>query len=98
LEAVEGGEFDLMLSDIVMAGALNGLDLARAVRQKHPDLLIVLATGYSDAAGQASAEFTAYSVADLDRAIAGARGRQSARQRKVVDFQNTKRERAAKGK
>ena len=91
-----------MLSDIVMAGALNGLDLARAVRQKHPDLLIVLATGYSDAAGQASAEFTVlrkpYSVADPDRAIAGARGRQSARQRKVVDFQNTKRERAAKGK
>ena len=91
-----------MLSDIVMAGPMNGLDLARAVRKKHPDLLIVLATGYSDAAGQAAAEFTVlrkpYSVADLDRAIAGARGRQSARQRKVVDFQNTKRERAAKGK
>jgi hypothetical protein len=32
LEVVEGGEFDLMLSDIVMAGPMNGLDLARAVR------------------------------------------------------------------
>ena len=36
LKAVEGGEFDLMLSDIVMAGSMNGLDLARAVRKKHP--------------------------------------------------------------
>ena len=102
LEVVEGGEFDLMLSDIVMAGPMNGLDLARAVRNKHPDLLVVLATGYSEAAGQAAAEFTVlrkpYNVADLDQAIADARRRQAARQRKVVDFQNTKRERAAKGK
>ena len=102
LEAVEGGEFDLMLSDIVMAGAMNGLDLARAVRKKHPDLLVVLATGYSEAAGQAAAEFTVlrkpYNVADLDQAIFDARRRQAARQRKVVDFQTTKRERAAKGK
>jgi PAS domain S-box-containing protein len=102
LEAVEGGEFDLMLSDIVMAGPMNGLDLARAVRKKHPDLLIVLATGYSDAAGQAAAEFTVlrkpYNVADLDQAIFDARRRQAARQRKVVDFPNTKRDRAAKGK
>jgi CheY-like chemotaxis protein len=102
LEAVEGGEFDLMLSDIVMAGPMNGLDLGRAVRKKHPDLLVVLATGYSDAAGQAGAEFTVlrkpYNVADLDQAIGDARRRQAARQRKVVDFSNTKRERAAKGK
>jgi DNA-binding NtrC family response regulator len=102
LEAVEGGKFDLMLSDIVMAGPMNGLDLAHAVRKKHPDLLVVLTTGYSDAAGQAEAEFMVlrkpYNVVDLDQAIANARRRQAARQRKVVDFQNTKRERAAKGK
>jgi signal transduction histidine kinase/ActR/RegA family two-component response regulator len=102
LKAVEGGAFDLMLSDIVMAGPMNGLDLARAVRKKHPDLLVVLATGYSEAAGQAAAEFTVlrkpYNVADLDQAIADARRRQAAGQRKVVDFQNSKRERAAKGK
>jgi CheY-like chemotaxis protein len=46
LKALYGGEFDLLLSDIVIAGAMNGLDLARAVRKKHPDLLVVLATGY----------------------------------------------------
>ena len=102
LEAVEGEEFDLMLSDIVMAGPMNGLGLARAVRKKHPDLLVVLATGYSDAAGQAAAEFTVlrkpYNIADLDQAIVDTRRRQAARQHKVVDFQNPKRERAAKGK
>ena len=102
LEAVEAGEFDLMLSDIVMAGMMNGLDLARTVRKKHPDLLIVLATGYSEAAGQAAAEFPVlrkpYNVADLDQAIFDARRRQAGRQRKVVDFQTTKRERAVRGK
>ena len=100
LEAVEGGEFDLILSDIVMAGPMNGLDLARAIRKKHPDLLVVLATGYSEAAGPAAAEFMVlrkpYNAADLDQAIAGARRRQAAN--KVVTFKNTKRERAAKGK
>ena len=102
LDAVEGGEFDLMLSDIVMAGPMNGLDLARAVRKEHPDLLVVLATGYGEAAGQAAVEFTVlrkpYNVADLDQALFDARRRQAARQRKVVDLQATKRERAAKGK
>jgi hypothetical protein len=43
---------------------MNGLDLARAVRKKHPDLLVVLAPGYSDAAGQA-AEFTVLRVMRL---------------------------------
>ena len=102
LEAVEGGEFDLMLSDIVMAGPLNGLDLARAVQKKRPDLLVVLATGYSEAAAQATTEFTVlrkpYDVADLDQAIADARRGQAARQRKVLEFQDPKRGRASKGK
>jgi ActR/RegA family two-component response regulator len=40
-----------------MAGAMNGLDLARDVHRQRPDLRIVLATGYSDAAtGAARAE------------------------------------------
>ena len=39
-----------------------------------------------------------YNVADLDQAIFEARKRQAAGERKIVDFQNTKRERAAKGK
>ena len=79
LEAVEAGGFDLMLSDIVMAGTMNGLGLARTVRQKHPDLLIVLATSYSEAAGQAAADFTVLfrpSCYLIDSATSGVRPRE----------------------
>ena len=37
---------DLVLSDVMMPGGVSGLQLARQVRQEHPDLPIVLATGY----------------------------------------------------
>ena len=48
---------DLVLSDIVMPGDLNGLDLARAVRQEHGTKIpILLATGYSDVAQIAADE------------------------------------------
>jgi two-component system NtrC family sensor kinase len=45
----------LVLSDIVMPG-MTGLDLARHIRQQHPDLPIILATGYSDKADLAIAD------------------------------------------
>jgi two-component system NtrC family sensor kinase len=48
--------FDLVLSDIVMPGPLNGVDLARMIRTRHPHLPILLATGYSDVAGAAAEE------------------------------------------
>jgi CheY-like chemotaxis protein len=74
LDAVAAGDFDVLLSDIVMAGAMNGLDLAREVRRHRPHLQIVLATGYSDAEAQAGREFTVlrkpYKLEDLDRAFA----------------------------
>ena len=67
-------EFDLMISDIVMAGEMDGLGLARDVRQRLPDLPIVLVTGYSDSAAAAQREFTVlrkpYRLAELSRAIA----------------------------
>jgi signal transduction histidine kinase/CheY-like chemotaxis protein len=37
----------LVLSDIVMPGRLNGLELARTLRRQRPDLPVLLATGYS---------------------------------------------------
>ena len=39
------GGVDLMFSDIRMPGQLSGLDLARAVRERRPDLPIVLTSG-----------------------------------------------------
>jgi signal transduction histidine kinase/ActR/RegA family two-component response regulator len=40
-------EVALVLSDIVMPGRLNGLELARTLRRERPQLAVLLATGYS---------------------------------------------------
>jgi two-component system NtrC family sensor kinase len=45
-----------MLTDIVMPGGMDGLELARAVRSLHPSLRMLLSTGYSSAAQDAAAE------------------------------------------
>jgi two-component system NtrC family sensor kinase len=46
----------LVLSDIVMPGGLDGLDLGRQLREQHPALPLVLTTGYSTAAQDAVTE------------------------------------------
>ncbi len=82
LEATEESPFDLIVSDIVMAGAMDGLGLARVLRHSQPDLPIVLVSGYSQSAAAADIEFTMlakpFQVADLSRAIAQATGEISA--------------------
>jgi PAS domain S-box-containing protein len=50
LDRLERGDrFDLLLSDIVMPGPIDGLALARRVRDQYPDLPVVLTTGFSQA-------------------------------------------------
>jgi PAS domain S-box-containing protein len=48
LEREAGGEVDLLFSDIVMPGGLNGLMLAERVRRRLPDLPVLLTTGYNE--------------------------------------------------
>jgi signal transduction histidine kinase len=43
-------QVDVMLSDIMMPGGVSGLELAREVQRRHPDLRIILTTGYVEAA------------------------------------------------
>jgi signal transduction histidine kinase len=43
----EGPLFDVVFTDIVMPGSLNGLDLARWVAQHTPAIAIVVSTGYT---------------------------------------------------
>ncbi len=48
-----GQSFDVILSDLVMPGEINGFDLAQRVRERWPTLPVLLATGYSDQAAKA---------------------------------------------
>jgi PAS domain S-box-containing protein len=45
-----GAKIDLIFSDIVMPGTIDGVGLASEVRSLYPHLPVVLTTGYSDAA------------------------------------------------
>jgi PAS domain S-box-containing protein len=68
---------ELVVSDIVMAGSINGLDLARALRKQYPQLPILLVTGYSKALAEGNAEFPVlrkpYLPSELNKALATAR-------------------------
>jgi PAS domain S-box-containing protein len=51
LKLLEAGtKIDLVFSDIVMPGTIDGVGLAREIRSRYPDLPIALTTGFSDAA------------------------------------------------
>jgi len=54
LKLLEAGtKIDLVFSDIVMPGTIDGVGLAREIRSQYPNLPVVLTTGYSDAAKEA---------------------------------------------
>jgi PAS domain S-box-containing protein len=73
LQAIEKDGIDVVFSDIVMPGQLDGLGLARMIKQMRPDMPILLATGYSDAAQNARSGFPIlrkpYQVHELSRAL-----------------------------
>ncbi|HEY2846904.1 MAG TPA: ATP-binding protein, partial [Pyrinomonadaceae bacterium] len=51
LKLLEAGtKIDLVFSDIVMPGTIDGVGLAREIRSRYPNLAVILTTGYSDAA------------------------------------------------
>ncbi len=51
-----GEKIDLVFSDIVMPDGMNGLELAARVAREHPDLPVLLTTGYSDALSDAEGQ------------------------------------------
>jgi len=58
LQCIEGGGvFDVVLSDIMMPGTMDGLALARRLRHLRPKLPVVLITAFSDAVLAAKDEF-----------------------------------------
>ena len=50
LALLEVERFDIMLSDVVMPGGMTGIELARACTRNHPDMRIVLTSGYAGGA------------------------------------------------
>ena len=82
MEHLEGEAVAFLFSDVVMPGK-SGVELARAARQRRPDLPVLLATGYSEEIlGPAGAEFEIvrkpYDARQLETALAAALGRVSA--------------------
>jgi CheY-like chemotaxis protein len=65
---------DLVFSDIVMPGKMDGLSLARHLRAVRPGLPILLTSGYSDAALNVRGDFPIlrkpYEIHELSQAIA----------------------------
>jgi PAS domain S-box-containing protein len=73
LKAIDRNGIDLVVSDIVMPGLMDGLGLAQSIKQRHPGLPILLATGYSDAAQSARLDYPIlrkpYQIHELSRAL-----------------------------
>ena len=73
LKEIEKDGIDLVFSDIVMPGRMDGLGLARLIKKNHPGLPILLATGYSEAAQSAHADFPIlrkpYQMHELSKAL-----------------------------
>jgi PAS domain S-box-containing protein len=57
LAEIAAERIDLVFSDIVMPGKMDGLTLAQTIRGKYPRLPILLATGYSDTLRKTSLGF-----------------------------------------
>ena len=47
-------DIDVVLSDIMMPGGVSGVHLGREIRRRHPDLRVILTTGYVEAAADLS--------------------------------------------
>ena len=74
LREIELDGVDFVFSDIVMPGKMDGLALARRLKDIRPGLPILLATGYSDAAMNVRGDFPIlrkpYEIHQLSQAIA----------------------------
>jgi CheY-like chemotaxis protein len=83
LELLASGEdIDLLFTDVVMPGELDGLALAQRVRAEYPDIAVLLTSGCAKALSTVEAGFPVlrkpYQLAILARAIREALDKQSA--------------------
>jgi CheY-like chemotaxis protein len=76
LQLLASGEaVDLVFTDIVMPGEVDGLALARQVKEEYPDIAVLLTSGYAKAVNTREAGFSVlrkpYQLATLAHAIRG---------------------------
>lgn len=78
LEQLRARQFDVLFSDVVMPGGMNGLELAREAAILSPQMPIILASGYSDALQTGGHGFPLlekpYQLATLEQALRSALG------------------------
>jgi PAS domain S-box-containing protein len=91
---------DLVFSDIVMAGELDGLALARRLRAEAPAVPVLLATGYSQAVERIGDEFPIlrkpYRLGELGRAVSALLNASRAAAGNLVPLDSARRARAAR--
>ncbi len=90
IEVLRSGEqFDLVFSDVVMPGGMNGVELAHQIGQDYPDLPVVLTTGYYNAVDKPlprglSVVRKPYEIAELKKALVAATGKPRQQKRAVT--------------
>lgn len=77
LTELQQGGIDIVCSDIVMPGEMDGVELARVIRDSNPSLPILLLTGYSKSASDVMQQFPVlrkpYELHELSKALAAIR-------------------------
>ena len=73
LLAADQGAFDMVFSDVIMPG-MNGVEMAKIIREQYPDLPVVLTSGYSSVLAENTHHGFAliqkpYSVEELSRTL-----------------------------
>jgi PAS domain S-box-containing protein len=73
LAELETNGIDIVFSDVVMPGKMDGVGLARAIREKNPEIPILLATGYSASTRDVGSQFAIlrkpYQLHELSREL-----------------------------
>ena len=84
----DGLKVDLVVSDIVMAGDSDGIDLAHKLSRDMPDLPVLLVSGYTKAGNTASQSFPTlrkpFHLHELSRAASNLLSKRNAGDAKIV--------------
>jgi DNA-binding NtrC family response regulator len=80
----QGEKIDLVLSDVVMPGGMNGIALAQEIGNHYPRIPVLLTSGYSDVVQTAGAQFAIlrkpFQLAALEKSVREALERGAARE------------------